>query len=184
MAGSDRQRWDSRHAAVSVGEPMPPSALLGRADVLPSPGRALDVACGRGAVAVWLALRGFVVDAVDVSATGLAGGAELAERHGVGERIRWVRADLDGGLPAGRDPDGGYDVVVCQRFREPALYPPLAAALRPGGLLAVTVLSEVGDEGGRFRAAPGELLAAFGDLDVLDHVEGDGEASLLARRTP
>jgi hypothetical protein len=44
------------------------------------------------------------------------------------------------------------------------------------------VLSSVGDRGGRFRAAPGELLAAFGGaLEVIDHVEGDGEASLFAR---
>lgn len=179
MGASDRERWDARHAAVAVGEPMPPGALLGREHLLPAPGRALDVACGRGAVAVWLARRGFVVDAVDVSTAGLDGGAELAGRHGVGDRIRWVRADLDDGLP---DTGPGYDVVVCQRFREPSLYPALAAALRPGGLLVVTVLSEVGDEGGRFRAAPGELLAAFGDLEHIDHVERDGEASLLARR--
>lgn len=181
MAGSDRQRWDSRHAAVSAGGPMPPGALRGREGLLPVPGRALDVACGRGAVAVWLARRGFAVDALDVSAAGLDGGAELAGRNGVGDRIRWIRADLDDGLPAGPR-DTGYDLVVCQRFRDPALYPALAAALAPGGLLVLTVLSEVGDEGGRFRAGPGELLAAFGGLDVVDHVERDGEASLLARR--
>lgn len=183
MAESDRERWDSRHAVVSVGEPMPPGALLGREHLLPAPGRALDVACGRGTVAVWLALRGFVVDAVDVSAAGLDGGADLAGRDGVGDRIRWLRADLDGGLPAELR-DGGYDLVVCQRFREPALYPALAATVRPGGMLIVTVLSEVGDEGGRFRAGRGELLAAFGGLEVVDHVERNGEASLLARRAP
>lgn len=236
MAESDRECWDARHAAVPVGEPMPPGALRGREHLLPAPGRALDVACGRGAVAVWLALRGFGVDAVDVSTAGLDGGAELAGRHGVGSRVRWIRADLEDGLPAGRpdrpggdplawdaptgdalagdpptgrtptgvapagdaptadahtggclpgtDRGPGYDLVVCQRFREPRLYPALAAALRPGGLLVVTVLSEVGDSGGRFRAGPGELLAAFGDLDLVDHFERDGEASLLARRRP
>ncbi|RZT86160.1 methyltransferase family protein [Pseudonocardia sediminis] len=212
MAGSDRELWDSRHAVVSMGEPMPPAAVLGREHLLRAPGRALDVACGRGAVSVWLALRGFTVDAVDVSTAGLEGGAELAGRHGVADRVRWIRADLDDGLPteplvadvpdatrrphAGGVPgtedgrpgteDGGpgYDLVVCQRFREPSLYPVLAAALRPGGLLVVTVLSEVGDSGGRFRAGPGELLAAFGGLDVVDHLERDGEASLLARRRP
>jgi hypothetical protein len=47
----------------------------------------------------------------------------------------------------------------------------------------VTVLSEVGDEPGRFRAGPGELLAAFGGLDVLAHTERDGEASLVALHT-
>ncbi len=46
----------------------------------------------------------------------------------------------------------------------------------------MTVLSEVGDEPGRWRAAPGELRAAFGGLVVLAEREGNGEAGLLARR--
>lgn len=192
MVEADRERWDARHGAVDAVEPMAPDALRGREGLLPPAGRALDVACGRGAVAVWLARRGFIVDAVDVSVTGLAGAAQLAVRHGVADRVRWVRADLDGGLPDASVPmlaaplpsaeRPGYDLVVCQRFRDPALYPSLAAALRPGGLLVVTVLSEVGDRGGRFRAAPGELRSAFAGLDVVAHVEADGEASLLARR--
>jgi SAM-dependent methyltransferase len=175
MGGADRERWDARHAVVDARSPMPPDALRGRLDLLPAGGRALDLACGRGAVAVWLALRGFDVDAVDVSPVALAAGAALAGSHGV--RVRWRSVDLDDGLPA-----GAWDVIVSQRFRDPALYPALADALRPGGLLVMTVLSEVGDEGGRFRAAPGELLTAFGMLDVLHHDERDGEATLVARR--
>ena len=46
----------------------------------------------------------------------------------------------------------------------------------------ISVLSEVGDTGGPFRAPPGELLAAFSHLEVLHHEEGDGEARLVARR--
>lgn len=174
MTGEDRRRWDGRHAAVGAGEPMPPDALRGRDDLLPPSGRAIDIGCGRGQVAVWLALRGLDVDAVDVSPAGLAAGAALATAHGV--TLRWREADLDAGLPAGR-----YDAVVCQRFRDPALYPAFRAALTPGGLLVLTVLSEVGDEGGRFRASPGELLSAFGGLEVLHHDERDGEATLVAR---
>ena len=47
----------------------------------------------------------------------------------------------------------------------------------------VTVLSEVDEEPGPFRAAPGELIAAFGALDVLVHHEANGEASLVGRRS-
>jgi SAM-dependent methyltransferase len=173
MADQDAHRWDARHAAVSSVGPLPPAALRGREALLPPGGTALDVACGRGAVTLWLADRGFTVDAVDVSAVGLAA---LAGASGV----RCVRHDLDGGLPSSCA--GPYDVVVCQRFRDPALYPELAGRLASGGLLVVTVLSEVDDEPGRFRAPAGELLAAFGDLAVLAHTERDGEASLVARR--
>lgn len=181
MAEQDRERWDARHALVSGDVPAPPDGLRGREDLLPAGGRALDVACGRGAVTAWLAGRGFAVDAVDVSATAVAAGAALVSASG-GE-VRWFRHDLDTGLPAACA--GPYDVVVCQRFRDPALHPVLAQRLAPGGLLVVTVLSQVGDATGPWRAEPGELLAAFGGLgrlDVLAHHEGDGEARLLARR--
>ena len=69
--------------------------------------------------------------------------------------------------------------------RDPARYSDLAAAVAPGGLLVVTVLSTVGHDGnpGPFRAAPGELTAAFTDrLQVLWSSESSGEAHLVARR--
>lgn len=180
MTDSDRERWDARHAAAlaaGAGGAAAPDALRGRTELLPPGGLALDVACGRGAVAVWLAAKGFAVDAVDVSPVALGAARELAERDGVEGRVRWSLHDLDSGLPAG----GPYDVVVCQRFRDPARYPDLAARLAPGGLLVVTVLSEVGEGPGPFRAPAGELRAAFGALEVLHDVERDGEAHLVAR---
>lgn len=175
MSDADRRRWDQRHAAAAPPVPAPPEALGDH----PIPGgRALDVACGSGATAVWLAQHGLLVDAVDVSAAALRSGAELADRCGV--RVRWWRHDLDGGVPAGCT--GPYELVVCQRFRAPALYPALGAVLAPGGLLAITVLSSTGGGAGPYRASPGELTAAFADLEPLAAVERDGLASLLARR--
>lgn len=168
---SDAERWDARHAQADDVGPLPPDLLRGRVELLPAGGRALDVACGRGAVALWLATRGFTVDAVDISAVG------LATAHGAG--IRAVEHDLDDGLPPSCR--GPYDVVVCQRFRDPRLYPQLAATLAPGGLLVISVLSEVDEGPGPFRAPPGELRAAFAELDVLVDVERDGEAGLVAR---
>ena len=158
MTGQDRDRWDARHAAVAEDRPVPPDELRDRAELLPAGGRALDVACGRGAVAVWLALRGFVVDAVDVSGVGLGAAAGLAGRHGVAAAVRLAAHDLDAGLPD--DCAGPYDVVVCQRYRDPRLYPRLVERLAAGGLLVVTVLSEVGGRarpvaGGTRRAARG-----------------------------
>ncbi|MEJ2887427.1 class I SAM-dependent methyltransferase [Actinomycetospora aeridis] len=172
MGAVDRERWDARFAGLGAGEAGPPGVLVGREDLVPTSGRALDLACGRGTVAAWLARRGLAVDAVDVSPVGLAAGRELAPD------VRWIEADLDDGLPV----RGPYDVVVCQRFRDPALYPALVELLVPGGLLVISVLSGSGDTGGPFRAPPGELLAAFGHLDVRHHEEGHGEESLLAVR--
>lgn len=175
--------WNERYASGGPGEPTPPDALTDRIDgvdrlahVPTGGGRALDVACGRGGVAVWLAARGLAVEAVDAAPAGLALGGELAARAHVD--VRWIEADLEVGLPV----TGTFAVVVCQRYRDPALYPALAAALAPGGLLVVSVLSEVGAGAGRFHAAPGELGRAFAGLEVLLHHEGNGEAVLVARR--
>lgn len=182
MSDADRVRWDARHAAAGPPAPAPPGVLAGApglVDAVPVTGRALDVACGRGAVAVWLARRGLTVDAVDISPAGLAAGARLAAASGVAGSVRWIAHDLDAGLPA--ECTGPYDVVVCQLFRDPARYGDLTAVLAPGGLLAVTVLAQCGAGPGPFRAAPGELRAAFRGLDVLRHREGDGEATILAR---
>lgn len=173
MTDADRARWDARHAAAQDVVPLPPDALRGLEDLVPTAGRALDIACGRGAVALWLARRGLAVDAVDVSPVGLEAGA----RRAADLPVRWIRHDLDAGLPL----PGPYEVVLAQRFRAPALYPALLAALAPGGLLVVTVLSEVDEGPGPWRAAAGELLAAFGSLDVLAHREANGEASLVGR---
>jgi SAM-dependent methyltransferase len=175
MSEADRRCWDARHAVADDVLPLPPEALRGQEDLVPTAGRALDVACGRGAVALWLAERGLAVDAVDVSPVGLAAGA----RRAGGLPVRWWVADLDAGLPPGCA--GPYDVVVVQRFRDPALYPALVTALATGGLLVVTVLSEVDEGPGPWRAAPGELRAAFADLDVLVHTEANGEASLVGQ---
>lgn len=224
MSDADRERWDSRYATTAAIEAVvtPPDLLAGREELLPASGRALDVACGAGASAVWLALQGLDVDAVDGSPVAITAGTALAQRTGlvsdladqgsvgpgsvgpgsvghgsvdprslgagtlgpaVGDRItgrvRWRVHDLDDGLPV--DWTGPYDVVVCQRFRDPALYAALRSAVAAQGLLALTVLSVVGGREGPYRAAPGELLAAFPGWRVIDHREGAGEAHLLAR---
>jgi SAM-dependent methyltransferase len=140
VSDDDRARWNARHAAAGPSGVAPPGVLAGAAELtanVPRSGRALDVACGRGGVAVWLGQRGLAVDAVDVSPVALADGVRLAAAAGVAGRIRWIAHDLDAGLPG--DCRGPYDLVVCQLFRDPRRYADLVAALAPGGLLAITV---------------------------------------------
>lgn len=184
MADEDRSRWDERYAErapVAVEAVEPPLAFLDLADLFPVHGTALDLACGDGRGAVWLAARGLDVLAVDVSPVGVALAADLATRAGLADRCRFEVADLDDGLP----PGSPVDVVLCHLFNAPQLDEEAAARLAPGGLLAVAVLSEVGAAPGRFRARPGDLLDRFGGrdgLELLDRREADGVARLLARR--
>jgi SAM-dependent methyltransferase len=184
MAAEDGPRWDARHADRPVAEPAPPDALraAGMVDVLAPSGRALDAACGAGGQSVWLGRRGFDVVAVDVSAAAIRLTREAADRAGVAERIDARVVDLDAGLPADLD---GFDVIVCQRFRDVELYDAFVTRLVVGGVAVVTVLSTTGaGSPGPFHAPPGELLRAFTrpDAEILSHHEGDGQESVIVRR--
>lgn len=180
MTEADRARWDARYASLGplpVDAAGPPPWLAPHADLLPTTGHALDLACGAGAGAVWLAARGLDVRGLDVSAVAVDQARDLARRAGVAERCRIDRVDLDAGLPEGPP----VAVVLCHRFRDPRLDAAIVERLEPGGLLAITACSEVGAGPGRFRVPPGELVAAFAVLEVITAGEGDGEAWLLAR---
>lgn len=180
MAEADRHRWDERYATrtpPAVDAVGPPDFLAPRVDVLPTAGRALDLACGPGVGAVWLAMRGLEVVGVDVSPVAVGQARELAQRAGVSDRCRFEVADLDDGLPAGPS----VDVILCHRFRDRRLDRAIIDRLAPGGVLAIAVLSEVGAAAGPFRAVAGELPAAFADLDLLAAGEAEGYAWLLAR---
>jgi 2-polyprenyl-3-methyl-5-hydroxy-6-metoxy-1,4-benzoquinol methylase len=179
---SDTERWNGRYLGRTTGEPAMPKGLGGVE--LDRGGRCLDVACGLGEQAIWAAQQGFDVvalDASDVAITALNSAALIA---GVRDRIETRVVDLDDGVPA--DLANSCSLVVCQRFRDPSLYEHLVFMLEPGGVLLVTVLSQVGLDGepGEFHAPPGELVNAFAGLDlvILRHVELDGEATLVARR--
>lgn len=189
MSGADRTKWDARHAADSAAPPRPRGLLELAAPWLPSSGRALDVACGRGYDTAELAARGLDVVATDVSPVGLELTRSRAAARGVAARVTTVEADLDDGLPA---VGGTFDVVICRHFHAPELWPALRAALRPGGLLlletATTRNAELGlgGPGARYVLAPGAIVGAAQGMDVLACDEGVFEtvhvARLVARR--
>ncbi len=184
---SDRARWDDRYAGHPAPVPTVPEALAGADDLVglvPDRGRALDVACGSGGQAWWLAARGLDVVGLDVSPKAIELLRDAAERAGWSARVDARVHDLDHGLPDGL---GRFDVVLCQRFRDPKLYPVLIDALGVGGIGIVTVLSAVGTDGdpGPFHAPAGELVNAFTTActEVLADAEADGLASIVFRRT-
>ncbi|MFK4066441.1 SAM-dependent methyltransferase [Streptomyces sp. NPDC029674] len=102
------------------------------------PGAALDLGCGAGGDALWLARQGWHVTAVDISATVVERVRERALELGVGDRVTTERHDLADSFPAGR-----FDLVSAQYFQTPFALPrsrvlrTAARALRPGGLLLI-----------------------------------------------
>ncbi|GAB3224955.1 class I SAM-dependent methyltransferase [Mycolicibacterium hippocampi] len=180
MSDEDRVRWDRRYTdrgLVTLDEPALPAVFQPFADEFPTTGCALDLACGTGGAAVWLAQRGMAVWGCDVSAVAISHARALAERCGVTARCHFQVCDLDNGLPAGSP----ADVLICNMFRDARLDQAIIGRIAPGGLLAVSALSEVGASPGSFRARAGELRRAFAGLDVIAGEEAHGRAWLLAR---
>lgn len=136
----DEELWDERYRsrpALWSGEPN--RHLVGEAAEL-EPGLALDVGCGEGADAIWLARRGWRVDGVDVSGVALRRAAEHADRAGaeIAGRITWLHENLTAWDP-GR---GRYDLVSAQYMHLPSperdvLFRRLGEAVAPGGTLLI-----------------------------------------------
>jgi SAM-dependent methyltransferase len=133
-----------------------PSALLEQwIDRIP-PGRALDVACGAGRNALFLAAHGFTVDAVDISAEALAIARGDAQRAGL--RVNWIEQDLDEPLALA----GDYALILVVRYINPPLIRELSGKLAPGGFLVceqhlVSDAEVAGPSDPAFRVKSGEL---------------------------
>ena len=137
-----------------------------------APGRALDLACGTGRNACFLAAQGFAVDAVDISEVGLR---RFVCRP---EGIRRICQDLATFVIAPRR----YAIIVNTRFLQRSLFAAIQEGLQPGGMLIFeTYLREEG-RGAKQRFRPehlllsGELAAAFPGLETLYYRESDSRA--------
>jgi SAM-dependent methyltransferase len=166
----------------------PASWLTEHADVLPREGHALDVACGRGRHALWLAARGLTTLAVDRDADAVRDLNEEARARRL-PLVAEVR-DIEGGAtPFSRS---GYDVIVVVHYLHRPLFPSLIDALGPGGLLVYETFTRAQAARGKptnpdFLLESGELLELVRPLDVLASREGDYDgrmvASVIARRS-
>jgi SAM-dependent methyltransferase len=152
-----REDWDKRYAAVdNLWAREPNRFLVAEVAELP-PGRALDLACGEGQNAIWLATLGWKVTGVDFSEVAIAKARARAERDGVD--AEFVCGDLRTYEPVG----GSYDLVLLLYFH-----------LRHAELR--TVLSRA-----RSALADGGTLLLVGHdrSNVTDGVGGPSDPSVL-----
>ena len=180
MSISDQERWDARWAEPKSTHVREPHPLL-VSFVLHNPqvrGRALDVACGMGQNAIWLAQRGLAVDAVDISPVAL----EQAQRSAVDAglvpgAVNFIQADLEVWLP----PAEAYDLVIGFRFLNRRLWPRLQAALRPGGWLVYQTFnllkpSPDSDCPSEYLLEIGELPRTFAGWSIVESGERGGSS--------
>ena len=111
----DRDDWNRRYAGSELIWTATPNRFLVAETEGLAPGRALDLACGEGRNAVWLAERGWAVTGVDFSDVALEKARRLAEARGV--EVEWVLADVVEHRP---EPDA-YDLVVLLYLQVPAV---------------------------------------------------------------
>lgn len=161
--------------------PAPASWLLANLDLIARDRPVLDVACGRGRHALYLARHGWTVHAIDRDRAALASLADHARRDRLA--ITFACIDLERGVP-----DLGverYGTILVFNYLHRPLLPALIRALRPGGVL----LYETFTRGQRERGHPrnpafllddGELGRLVSPLAVLRSREGDIEGRWIA----
>ena len=159
---SDRIKWDERYSGEGYLFSLTPSRFLARSldqvRGLVAGRRALDIACGEGRNAIFLAQSGFQVDAVDISERGLERGRRRAEQLGV--QVNFVLADLEQYRL-----EGAYDLIVDFNYLLRPLVSAMVQSLAPGGVVVMETILDAptlqGHHTGDFLLQPGELERLF-----------------------
>src|SRR3990172_1969622 len=171
MSEDDKNHWEKKYSGDGY-EPHPnPSALLTEwLDERP-PGRALDLACGTGRNALYLAEKGYDVTAIDISPQAIALAKDMAREKGL--KINWIIADLDNYAIQGQ-----YDLIVISFFHvNRNMVSSVINALKKGGILLyenhMLSPSSAEDEAHkhRFHLKPGELGQLFRGLSMIRYEE-------------
>jgi SAM-dependent methyltransferase len=168
-----RERWNRRWAGEErVHASTAPSRFLVAEVADLRPGTALDLACGAGRNAVWLAGQGWRVTAVDFSGVALRMARSLAAERAVD--VKWIEADVVAWTPPAR----AYELVCVFYLQLPASERPIAlaraaAGVRPGGTLLVVghdLLNLTEGSGGPTQPdvlfTPADVVAEIGDLRI------------------
>ena len=177
----DAAHWDERYGSVEAvwsGQPNP--VLLNEVADLP-PGRALDVGCGEGADALWLASLGWRVLGTDVSQVALDRAAAAADAAGLSDQVMWVQQDLLAWTPPART----FDLVSAQFFHLPAdirprIYGGLADAVTQGGTFLV-VAHHPSDLDTTMQRPPVEEMFFTAD-ELADQLDDEWEIQLAEAR--
>lgn len=170
MPHPDAEKWDVIYAAGGHDREEPARVLKDFDHLLPDTGTALDLACGRGANALFLAQRGLRVCAWDISEEAIKFLRETAAQRGID--IDACVRDVTANPPA----ENSFDVIIVSYFLERKLMPALINALKPDGLLfyQTFIRERIDDSGPRndaYRLVSNELLELCHVLHIVVYRE-------------
>ena len=166
----DLTRWNQRY--LEQAEIGPPTPLVRTIAEKLRPGRALDLACGTGRNALWLAQQGWDVTAVD--------GAPAAIDALSG--VTGIVADLEAGEY--KIEESAWDLILIAYYLQRDLFEPAKAGVKPGGtIIAIVHTTEPGEEPTAHRLRPGELVRYFEGWDILHQYEGPPNDAQHRRRS-
>lgn len=187
-----QEKWNRIYAESEVGEYSVTKVLNDHEYLLPKGGVALDLACGLGSDAVFLATNGLEVQAWDISDHIVKKINEFSAENNLS--ISAEARDITLNPPE----ENSYDVITVAHYLDRDIVPALIASLKPGGLIFYqTFLKEVtpqysGPSNPDFRLGKNELLQLFADLSIVyyreDALIGDlqhgfrNEAMLVAQK--
>lgn len=166
-----KKKWNNIYADVDINRQSVSSVIEENNHLLPSQGRALDLACGTGSDAVYLAKQGLTVDAWDISDAVIEKLSLYALDNGL--PINAEARDINE-LPPAKDT---YGVIAVAHFLERELMPVLIQSLKPGGLIFYQTFSKAvtpaytGPKNPAFRLDENELLDLFDELQLVVYRE-------------
>lgn len=176
------ETWDERYAGGKYPAAEPHRLLISLVEKL-APGKALDLACGAGRHAVFLAEKGWRVTAVDNSAVGLEIARKRAREKNLA--IDFRRADLEKGEFA--IAENAFDLICDFYYLQRDLFAAMKKGLKSGGIIVAAIHIYGADEpAGRFTLREGELKEFFEGFEIIHYHETpaiDKDAGEHNRRT-
>ncbi|MRI58925.1 MAG: hypothetical protein C6H99_05395 [Epsilonproteobacteria bacterium] len=159
-------KWDKKYLHASLPEV---NEHLKRFYHLAKRGKALDIACGMGQNAKFLASKGFEVECVDISKIALS----KAKSRGVTTFCCNIEEFLF----------GEYDLIVCFNFLLRSIHPKIIKSLKPQGILIYETFTYHSKINPQYRLAKNELLQEFLELEILHYELFKTKALLVAQKS-
>lgn len=175
-------KWNDAYKNADIKQATPASILKDHAYLLPvnlppHSGEALDLACGRAGNAIFLAKKGFEVDAIDISAVVLKELTTFVQQKKLS--INCIERDIEkDGLTVKK-----YDVIIVSYFLNRQLFPQIVNALKPNGVLFYQTWSQLscdksGPSNPDFRLKEAELLTLSKPLRIIYYQENGTQGDI------